>query len=223
MLASLTNETLLRALTELPHEQQECLIMRFLQGLSIAETAQVLGRSDGAVKQLQLRGVRSLAAAAARGAAMTARNLRAPRLVEPDERPHRSRPPAHLPARPTARRPPRPPARTTMTPLSGSRRRAEDFARRLEAWDGEGADATSGGSPEVVGLLQLVAALREEGRRPVVPDPAFAADLRDRLLEVAAEDGRRSPCGRRPLVAADRGTRTQAGAPAWSPSRLPRR
>jgi RNA polymerase sigma-70 factor (ECF subfamily) len=61
VLASLTNEALLAALTELPHEQQECLIMRFLQGLSIAETAQVLGRSDGAVKQLQLRGVRNLA------------------------------------------------------------------------------------------------------------------------------------------------------------------
>ena len=61
VLASLTNEALLGALTELPHEQQECLIMRFLQGLSIAETAQVLGRSEGAVKQLQLRGVRNLA------------------------------------------------------------------------------------------------------------------------------------------------------------------
>ena len=35
--------------------------MRFLQGLSIAETAEVLGRSEGAVKQLQLRGVRNLA------------------------------------------------------------------------------------------------------------------------------------------------------------------
>ena len=61
VLASLTNEALLSALTELPHEQQECLVMRFLQGLSIAETARVLGRSDGAVKQLQLRGVRNLA------------------------------------------------------------------------------------------------------------------------------------------------------------------
>jgi RNA polymerase sigma-70 factor, ECF subfamily len=61
VLASLTNEALLGALTQLPHEQQECLIMRFLQGLSIAETAAVLGRSDGAVKQLQLRGVRNLA------------------------------------------------------------------------------------------------------------------------------------------------------------------
>ena len=61
VLDSLTNESLLSALKELPKEQQECLIMRFLQGLSIAETAQVLGRSDGAVKQLQLRGVRNLA------------------------------------------------------------------------------------------------------------------------------------------------------------------
>jgi RNA polymerase sigma-70 factor (ECF subfamily) len=61
VLASLTNESLLAALRELPTEQQECLIMRFLQGLSIAETASVLGRSDGAVKQLQLRGVRNLA------------------------------------------------------------------------------------------------------------------------------------------------------------------
>jgi len=49
------------ALKKLPAEQQECLIMRFLQGLSIAETAKVLGRSDGAIKQLQLRGVRNLA------------------------------------------------------------------------------------------------------------------------------------------------------------------
>lgn len=61
VLASLTNESLLEALGELPTEQQECLIMRFLQGLSIAETAKILGRSDGAVKQLQLRGVRNLA------------------------------------------------------------------------------------------------------------------------------------------------------------------
>ena len=61
VLASLTNQALLVALKKLPHEQQECLIMRFLQGLSIAETALVLGRSAGAVKQLQLRGVRNLA------------------------------------------------------------------------------------------------------------------------------------------------------------------
>ncbi|HEU5037212.1 MAG TPA: sigma-70 family RNA polymerase sigma factor [Nocardioides sp.] len=61
VLAGLTNEILLNALTELPPEQRDCLVMRFLQGMSIAETAAVLGRSDGAVKQLQLRGVRNLA------------------------------------------------------------------------------------------------------------------------------------------------------------------
>ncbi len=51
----------MKALQKLPEEQRDCLIMRFLQGLSIAETAEILGRSDGAVKQLQLRGVRNLA------------------------------------------------------------------------------------------------------------------------------------------------------------------
>ena len=61
VLASLTNEILLEALTELPNEQKDCLVMRFLQGMSIAETAAVLGRSEGAIKQLQLRGVRNLA------------------------------------------------------------------------------------------------------------------------------------------------------------------
>jgi RNA polymerase sigma-70 factor (ECF subfamily) len=63
VLTSLTNEALLEALSALPTEQRECLVMRFLQGLSIAETAELLGRSAGAVKQLQLRGVRNLAKA----------------------------------------------------------------------------------------------------------------------------------------------------------------
>jgi len=62
VLAHLTNEALLGALRELPQDQQDCLVMRFLQGMSIAETADVLGRSAGAVKQLQLRAVRNLAA-----------------------------------------------------------------------------------------------------------------------------------------------------------------
>jgi RNA polymerase sigma-70 factor (ECF subfamily) len=61
VLAGLTNEVLLDGLRQLSDEQRDCLIMRFLQGLSIAETAEVLDRSEGAVKQLQLRGVRSLA------------------------------------------------------------------------------------------------------------------------------------------------------------------
>jgi len=61
VLEHLTHEALLAAMDRLPDEQRDCLTMRFLQGLTIAETAAVLGRSDGAVKQLQLRGVRNLA------------------------------------------------------------------------------------------------------------------------------------------------------------------
>jgi RNA polymerase sigma-70 factor (ECF subfamily) len=61
VLASLTNEALLAGLRRLAAEQQECLVLRFLQGMSIAETAQILNRSEGAVKQLQLRAVRNLA------------------------------------------------------------------------------------------------------------------------------------------------------------------
>ena len=61
VLTGLTNEILLDGLRRLSDEQRDCLIMRFLQGLSIAETAEVLGRSEGAIKQLQLRGVRNLA------------------------------------------------------------------------------------------------------------------------------------------------------------------
>jgi RNA polymerase sigma-70 factor, ECF subfamily len=62
VMTALTNEALLEGLRKLSDEQRDCLIMRFLQGLSIAETARALGRSEGAVKQLQLRGVRNLAA-----------------------------------------------------------------------------------------------------------------------------------------------------------------
>jgi RNA polymerase sigma-70 factor (ECF subfamily) len=61
VLAGLTNEILLQCLAKLPDEQRDCVVMRFLQGMSIAETAAVLGRSEGAIKQLQLRGVRNLA------------------------------------------------------------------------------------------------------------------------------------------------------------------
>jgi RNA polymerase sigma-70 factor (ECF subfamily) len=58
---TLTNELLRSKLAELPGEQQECLVLRFLNSYSIAETAKVLGKSDGAVKQLQLRAIRNLA------------------------------------------------------------------------------------------------------------------------------------------------------------------
>ena len=60
-LATLTSEVLVAALRRLAAEQQDCLVMRFCQGLSIAETAAAMGRTEGAVKQLQLRAVRNLA------------------------------------------------------------------------------------------------------------------------------------------------------------------
>jgi RNA polymerase sigma-70 factor, ECF subfamily len=56
-----TNEILLKSLHKLSPEQRDCLVMRFLQGLSIAQTAKALNRSEGAIKQLQLRATRNLA------------------------------------------------------------------------------------------------------------------------------------------------------------------
>ena len=61
VLDQLRSEELLAAVKQLKTDQQECIVLRFLQGLSVAETADVMGRSDGAIKQLQLRAVRSLA------------------------------------------------------------------------------------------------------------------------------------------------------------------
>lgn len=60
-LLRLREEQLLDAVRQLRPDQQECVVLRFFQGLSLAEAAQVLGRTDGAVKQLQLRAVRALA------------------------------------------------------------------------------------------------------------------------------------------------------------------
>ncbi|HEY7717360.1 MAG TPA: sigma-70 family RNA polymerase sigma factor [Pedococcus sp.] len=60
VLQRLRDTRLLEAVKGLKPEQQECVVLRFLQGLSLAETAKVLGKTEGAVKQLQLRAVRSL-------------------------------------------------------------------------------------------------------------------------------------------------------------------
>jgi RNA polymerase sigma-70 factor (ECF subfamily) len=61
VLAAVTADVLRGAVAGLPDDQRDCLTMRFFAGLSIAETAQALGKSEGAVKQLQLRAVRQLA------------------------------------------------------------------------------------------------------------------------------------------------------------------
>jgi RNA polymerase sigma-70 factor (TIGR02952 family) len=57
----LTNQALVECIRKLGPEQQECLALRFLHGLSVAETAQVMGKRDGAIKALQHRAVRRLA------------------------------------------------------------------------------------------------------------------------------------------------------------------
>ncbi|SFP00085.1 RNA polymerase sigma-70 factor, ECF subfamily [Geodermatophilus dictyosporus] len=61
VVARLTNEQLLACIRQLGREQQECISLRFLQGLSVSETAAAMGKKDGAVKALQHRAVRRLA------------------------------------------------------------------------------------------------------------------------------------------------------------------
>ena len=58
----LTNQQLLICVQQLNAEQQECIVLRFLHGLSVAETAAIMGKKDGAIKALQHRAVRRLAA-----------------------------------------------------------------------------------------------------------------------------------------------------------------
>ena len=60
VLASLTNATLIDAVKQLGAEQQECIVLRFLSGMSVAETAAALGKPEGAVRALQYRAVKAL-------------------------------------------------------------------------------------------------------------------------------------------------------------------
>ncbi|MEV6366694.1 ECF subfamily RNA polymerase sigma factor, BldN family [Micromonospora musae] len=57
----ITNVALLSAVKQLNPEQQECIVLRFLQGFSVAETARAMGKNEGAIKALQYRAVRALA------------------------------------------------------------------------------------------------------------------------------------------------------------------
>jgi RNA polymerase sigma-70 factor (TIGR02952 family) len=61
VVAHLTNQKLLECVQQLGSEQQECIVLRFLHGLSVSETAQIMGKKDGAIKALQHRAVRRLA------------------------------------------------------------------------------------------------------------------------------------------------------------------
>jgi RNA polymerase sigma-70 factor, ECF subfamily len=61
VLARATRSALLKCIRQLGDDQRECIVLRFLQGLSVAETAVVMSRNEGAVKALQHRAVRRLA------------------------------------------------------------------------------------------------------------------------------------------------------------------
>jgi RNA polymerase sigma-70 factor (ECF subfamily) len=61
VLGHITNVALLSAVKRLNPEQQECVVLRFLQGFSVAETAAAMDKTEGAIKALQYRAVRALA------------------------------------------------------------------------------------------------------------------------------------------------------------------
>ncbi|WP_240323277.1 MULTISPECIES: sigma-70 family RNA polymerase sigma factor [Amycolatopsis] len=58
---SATRDALLSAIAGLGDDQRECIVLRFIQGLSLAETARIMKRNEGAIKALQHRAVRKLA------------------------------------------------------------------------------------------------------------------------------------------------------------------
>jgi RNA polymerase sigma-70 factor (ECF subfamily) len=54
------NRALITAVKALPPDQQECIVLRFLRGFTVAETALAMGKNEGAIKALQYRAVRAL-------------------------------------------------------------------------------------------------------------------------------------------------------------------
>ncbi|HEY9523622.1 MAG TPA: sigma-70 family RNA polymerase sigma factor [Thermopolyspora sp.] len=65
VVTNMINRRVLLAVRELGAEQQECIVLRFLHGMSLAETALIMGKKSGAIKALQFRAVRALARALA--------------------------------------------------------------------------------------------------------------------------------------------------------------
>jgi RNA polymerase sigma-70 factor, ECF subfamily len=61
VMSRVTTNALLECVRQLGDDQRECIVLRFLQGLSVAETAEIMNRNEGAVKALQHRAVRRLA------------------------------------------------------------------------------------------------------------------------------------------------------------------
>lgn len=60
VLSGAASSVLLGAVARLNDEQRACIELRFLRGMTVAETAAALGKNEGAVKALQYRAVRAL-------------------------------------------------------------------------------------------------------------------------------------------------------------------
>jgi RNA polymerase sigma-70 factor (ECF subfamily) len=56
----LTADEVVQALEHLTPEQRDVIVLRFLEGLDHAEIADILGKREGAVRALQLRGLQAL-------------------------------------------------------------------------------------------------------------------------------------------------------------------
>jgi RNA polymerase sigma-70 factor (ECF subfamily) len=56
----LDRQTLTAALAKITDDQRQIVLMRVVQGLSIAETARAVGKSEDSVKQMQSRGLKAL-------------------------------------------------------------------------------------------------------------------------------------------------------------------
>lgn len=63
VVTAMINDRILSAVRALGPEQQECVVLRFLHGMSLAETALIMGKKSGAIKALQFRAIRALARA----------------------------------------------------------------------------------------------------------------------------------------------------------------
>ncbi|MEU8041678.1 sigma-70 family RNA polymerase sigma factor [Streptosporangium sp. NPDC049078] len=63
VVTAMISDRVLTAVRDLGPEQQECVVLRFLHGMSLAETALIMGKKSGAIKALQFRAIRALARA----------------------------------------------------------------------------------------------------------------------------------------------------------------
>jgi RNA polymerase sigma-70 factor (ECF subfamily) len=61
VLEGLATEWALRLITSLPRDQAEAVMLRVVAGLNVAQTAEVLGKRNGAVRVATMRGLRRLA------------------------------------------------------------------------------------------------------------------------------------------------------------------